>query len=149
MENGRKLEVPGETAANYTPAQWAEKKMRWDRKRGSRRGRRNLPNYNGNTSLEHQKSFDKDTGNGNEKVESKQDFIGKQKSTNYTIAKFSGQRTLAELRKRHDQLEVQIKQMKESIALQAEKAKMEVVRKAEEAEKDKDQENEMELDIFY
>jgi hypothetical protein len=150
-EDDSKLKVLGGKAATHTPAQWVEKKMRRERKRGRRGGRRNLPNYKETASLGRQKSVSKDISSEKKKMENGECLIGKQVSTIYTIAKFSGRRTLAGLRKRHDQLEVQIKQMKEDITLQVEKAKMKTARKADgaEEEKEKEQESEMELDIFY
>jgi hypothetical protein len=89
--------------------------------------------------------------NDKDKDENEENIPGQYPTVFLANAKFSGLRTLAEWRKRHDELEAYIKKTKEEIARHPKTIEKEAARKAEEEKmsikKETDSEDEMDLDI--
>jgi hypothetical protein len=153
MDTNLKLYVSGESAAQYKSSLEVEQEARQERKKGRRRQgrRRRFPNYSADKSID-QESFDKYADNRMNNLNNRQNGIRKPSTGAITNTKSSGPSTLEGLRRRHDQLEAQIKKMKKDIAKHQESVEKEPERKTAETEKEdvaskKEDVDEMELDV--
>jgi hypothetical protein len=99
-----------------------------------RRRRRGFPNYGKSSSSKHEvlikPGFDSEMNEGMETGKTEQTPPIQPAIFTNTNAKFSGPRTLADLRKRHDELAEWSKNTKKSIALYKESVAKEAARKA-------------------
>jgi hypothetical protein len=121
---------------HYKHGNRVQKKTKYLHKKYYRRQRRRgFPNYGNDSSSQYEElikpgvDVDMTDSKGKGKIEQAPPLLQPGTVTG-TNAKFSGPRTLAELRKRHDELEEYIKNMKKSIASHKEAVAKEAARKA-------------------